>query len=132
MSMKNSLVICSWCEKDDQYRRYHDEEWGVPVANDSILFEFIVLESAQAGLSWWTVLKKRENYRRAFAEFAVEKVALFSEHQVEKLMQNSGYPDGFLGDSLMIPLHHPVLICSSKRQISIPRSMWVSRVPLFL
>ena len=69
---------------------YHDEEWGIPVYEDKILFEFLVLESFQAGLSWYTVLKKRENFRKAFAHFDVQKVAKFTEQHVEQLMQDAG------------------------------------------
>ncbi len=81
---------CAWVNDDPLYIRYHDEEWGVPVRDDRKLFEFLVLESAQAGLSWITVLRKRENYRKAFAGFDPVKVARFSEKKVEKLMQNAG------------------------------------------
>jgi len=69
---------------------YHDEEWGVPVHDDPLLFEFLTLEGAQAGLSWMTILKKRENYRKAFAGFEIEKVARFRPPKVEKLMQDAG------------------------------------------
>ena len=69
--------------------RYHDEEWGVPVRDDRVHFEFIVLESAQAGLSWWTILRKRDGYRRAFADFDATKVARFTPRTVEKLMQDA-------------------------------------------
>ncbi len=79
---------CSWCEKDELYRRYHDEEWGVPVYDDRKHFEFIILEAAQAGLSWLTILKKREGYREAYAGFCPEVVAGFGEAQIEKLMQH--------------------------------------------
>lgn len=89
---KNSTVCrCSWLDdtKPD-YVAYHDNEWGVPVRDDQKMFEFIVLESAQAGLSWYTILKRRESYRKAFAEFDVEKVAAFDESKVEELMLDSG------------------------------------------
>lgn len=80
---------CDWCENTfDQYVRYHDEEWGVPVHDDTIHFEFLVLESAQAGLSWSTILKKRKGYREAFANFDVEKVARFDEEDVQQLLSN--------------------------------------------
>jgi DNA-3-methyladenine glycosylase I len=69
--------------------RYHDEEWGVPVRDDRVHFEFIVLEAAQAGLSWWTILRKREGYRRAFADFDAAKVARFTPRTVERLMQDA-------------------------------------------
>lgn len=81
---------CTWCEKDDLYRSYHDEEWGNPVYDDQKLFEFLILETFQAGLSWYTVLSKRENFRKAFANFDYEKVANFSEKQIMDLMQDSG------------------------------------------
>ncbi len=80
---------CAWCEDTfDEYIRYHDEEWGVPVHDDKTQFEFLTLESAQAGLSWSTILKKREGYRKAFANFDVEKVARFDEQKVQQLLNN--------------------------------------------
>lgn len=79
---------CDWCDDNPLYQRYHDQEWGVPVYDDQILFEFLVLEGAQAGLSWITILKKREGYRKAFANFEVEKVAQFSDKKLEKLLLN--------------------------------------------
>lgn len=80
---------CPWCVNTfDQYVRYHDEEWGVPVHDDRIQFEFLTLESAQAGLSWSTILKKREGYQKAFANFNVEKVARFDEKKIQKLLKN--------------------------------------------
>lgn len=84
--MKNR---CDWCEDTfDEYVRYHDEEWGVPVHDDKKQFEFLILEGAQAGLSWSTILKKREGYRKAFAGFDVEKVARFDEKKIQQLLQN--------------------------------------------
>ncbi len=77
---------CSWCLKFDQYIRYHDEEWGVPVHDDLTHFEFLILEGAQAGLSWATILKKREGYRKVFADFDPEKVAKFTEKKLEKIL----------------------------------------------
>jgi len=80
---------CDWCENTfEQYVRYHDEEWGVPIRNDKEQFEFLVLESAQAGLSWSTILKKREGYRQAFAGFNVEQVARFDEDKIQQLLNN--------------------------------------------
>lgn len=80
---------CAWCENTfDQYVQYHDNEWGVPVRDDRTQFEFLLLESAQAGLSWSTILKRREGYRQAFAHFDVEKVARFDEEKVQELLQN--------------------------------------------
>jgi DNA-3-methyladenine glycosylase I len=81
---------CSWCLANPQYVRYHDEEWGVPVHDDRRLFEFLILEGAQAGLSWSTILNKRDNYRRAFARFDPEKVARFGTRDVRRLMGNAG------------------------------------------
>ncbi|MCP3908653.1 MAG: DNA-3-methyladenine glycosylase I [Oceanicoccus sp.] len=81
---------CDWCGDDPLYQHYHDHEWGVPVYDDQTLFEFITLEGAQAGLSWITILKKREGYRKAFANFEVEKVARFSDQKLEKLLLNPG------------------------------------------
>ncbi|WP_225000208.1 DNA-3-methyladenine glycosylase I [Cesiribacter sp. SM1] len=84
-------VRCGWAEgKFSDYVRYHDEEWGVPVHSDPVHFEFLVLESAQAGLSWATVLKKREAYRSAFAGFNPQQVAGFGEAEVNELLQNEG------------------------------------------
>ena len=81
---------CPWSEINDLERHYHDTEWGVPQTNDQVLFEFLILEGAQAGLSWDTILKKRENYRAAFAEFDPVKVARFTPARIEKLMLNAG------------------------------------------
>ncbi|MCC8190886.1 MAG: DNA-3-methyladenine glycosylase I [Planctomycetes bacterium] len=81
---------CQWCGEDELYIRYHDEEWGVPVHDDRRLFEFLVLEGAQAGLSWLTILRKRENYRAAFAAFDPAKVARYGEKQVAALLANPG------------------------------------------
>jgi DNA-3-methyladenine glycosylase I len=82
---------CDWVPLDNPlYVTYHDEEWGVPVHDDRLLFEFLILEGAQAGLSWITILRKRENYRKAFDHFDPQKVALYDEEKIEELMQNSG------------------------------------------
>jgi DNA-3-methyladenine glycosylase I len=83
-------VRCGWCLKFDDYIKYHDEEWGVPVHDDRIHFEFLILEGAQAGLSWSTILKKREGYRKNFADFDPVKVARFTESKVEKILQDPG------------------------------------------
>ncbi|MGH1471832.1 MAG: DNA-3-methyladenine glycosylase I [Cellvibrionaceae bacterium] len=79
---------CSWCHGDELYETYHDTEWGVPLYDDKKLFEFLLLEGAQAGLSWITVLKKREGYREAYDNFNPEKIARYSEKKIEKLLQN--------------------------------------------
>ena len=84
-------IRCAWVPAGDElYAKYHDEEWGVPVHDDRVMFEFLVLESAQAGLSWKTVLNKRENYRRLFAEFNPEKIAEFDEAKIESLLLDAG------------------------------------------
>lgn len=83
-------IRCGWCEKDDLYRNYHDEEWGKPVYDDETIFEFLVLESFQAGLSWYTILSKRKNFEAAFDNFDYKKIAEYSDEKVEELMNNSG------------------------------------------
>jgi DNA-3-methyladenine glycosylase I len=83
-------IRCNWCLKFDDYIKYHDEEWGIPVHDDRIHFEFLILEGAQAGLSWSTILKKREGYRKNFADFDPVKVARFTESKVEKILQDPG------------------------------------------
>ena len=81
---------CDWGQGNDLMQAYHDEEWGVPLHDDRPLFEFLVLEGAQAGLSWLTVLNKRQNYRKAFDNFEIAKVARYTPKRVEKLLQNPG------------------------------------------
>lgn len=85
-----ALLRCGWCGNDPLYTAYHDEEWGKPVKDDKTLFEFLVLESAQAGLSWITILRKRENYRRLFADFDVAQVAAFTQDDVERILLDPG------------------------------------------
>lgn len=81
---------CPWSQGDPLYHQYHDEEWGVPCYDDNKLFEFLILESAQAGLSWITVLRKRDNYRKAFSDFNADKVARYNSRSVTRLMNDSG------------------------------------------
>jgi DNA-3-methyladenine glycosylase I len=81
---------CPWCLKFDQYIEYHDQEWGKPAHDDRIHFEFLILEGAQAGLSWSTILKKREGYRKAFADFDPEKVARYTPAKIEKILTDPG------------------------------------------
>lgn len=81
---------CAWCGADPLYQSYHDLEWGVPLHDETRLFEFLILEGAQAGLSWLTILKKREGYRRAFADFDAERVAAFGEADVTRLLADPG------------------------------------------
>ena len=87
--MAKPVIRCKWAEGVSlEYIGYHDKEWGVPVHDDRVQFEFLILEGAQAGLSWSTILNKREGYRQAFAEFDAEKVARFTAKRIEKLLQN--------------------------------------------
>ena len=82
------MMRCEWANTSPLYQQYHDEEWGVPTHDDKSLFEFLILEGAQAGLSWETILKKRDGYREAFDQFDAEKIALYSESKIEELLQN--------------------------------------------
>ncbi|WP_027076884.1 DNA-3-methyladenine glycosylase I [Maribacter antarcticus] len=81
---------CEWCKGNALYEKYHDEEWGVPVRNDDTLFEFLMLETFQSGLSWITVLKKRENFRAAFDNFDCKMIALYKQSEIDSLLQNPG------------------------------------------
>jgi DNA-3-methyladenine glycosylase I len=86
----DGVVRCFWGSSAPEYRAYHDEEWGFPVADDHRLFEKLVLEGFQSGLSWLTILRKRENFRKAFADFDFERVVLFGERDVERLLGDAG------------------------------------------
>jgi DNA-3-methyladenine glycosylase I len=88
--MNQTRTRCAWAGNDPTYVGYHDEEWGVPVRDDRRLFEFLVLEGAQAGLSWITILRKRDAYREAFDDFDPEKVARYDGRRVQKLLKNEG------------------------------------------
>ena len=88
--MKTELIRCAWCGTDSLYQKYHDEEWGVPVYEDQKLFEFLILETFQAGLSWITILRKRENFKLAFDDFDYKKIALYPEDKIQELMLDSG------------------------------------------
>lgn len=90
LNRMSDIFRCPWCLKFEQYIQYHDTEWGVPVHDDRVHFEFLILEGAQAGLSWATILKKREGYRKNFAEFDPVKVARFTEKRVQKILQDPG------------------------------------------
>ncbi|WP_099362556.1 DNA-3-methyladenine glycosylase I [Fredinandcohnia onubensis] len=81
---------CGWVNEDPLYKDYHDHEWGVPVYDDRLLFEYLNLEGAQAGLSWYTILKKRENYRKAFDDFDPEKIVTYDNEKIEELLSNEG------------------------------------------
>jgi DNA-3-methyladenine glycosylase I len=84
--MATAIQRCPWCGEDSLYVAYHDQEWGKQVKDDKTLFEFLVLESAQAGLSWYTILKRREGYKRLFADFEVQQVANFTDEDVERIV----------------------------------------------
>jgi DNA-3-methyladenine glycosylase I len=81
---------CDWCLSSDLYKEYHDKEWGTPVYDDATLFEFLILETFQAGLSWITILNKRENFRTAFDQFDYKIIALYSEGKIQELLQDKG------------------------------------------
>jgi DNA-3-methyladenine glycosylase I len=84
------LHKCGWCVGDPIYEKYHDEEWGIPAYDDATLFEFLILETFQAGLSWITILRKREHFRKAFDDFDYKKVARYGDDKFKELMQNPG------------------------------------------
>ncbi len=90
MTDEAMIKRCTWCGNDPQYMAYHDEDWGVPVYNDRLLFEMLILEGAQAGLSWLTILKKRDNYRQAFHGFDAARIARYDQRAVDRLMQETG------------------------------------------
>ena len=81
---------CGWCVGDDLYETYHDQEWGVPVYDDATLFEFLILETFQAGLSWITILRKRENFRKTFDNFDYKKIAAYQQDKIDSLLQDAG------------------------------------------
>jgi DNA-3-methyladenine glycosylase I len=81
---------CGWCTGDNLYEAYHDEEWGVPVYDDATIFEFLILETFQAGLSWITILRKRENFRAAFDDFNYNEIATYNQNKIDELLQDAG------------------------------------------
>jgi DNA-3-methyladenine glycosylase I len=87
--MSEQIIRCKWCGEDPLYVRYHDQEWGVPVHDDHVLFEFLILEGAQAGLSWISVLRKREYYREAFSGFDPARIARYTDKKLDALMENA-------------------------------------------
>ena len=88
--MPKEKIRCSWCLKGDLYKKYHDEEWSVPLHDDDKLFEMLCLEGAQAGLSWYTILNKRENYRKAFDNFDAKKISKYTDKKIETLLLDAG------------------------------------------
>ena len=95
---------CPWCEGFDEYRRYHDEEWGVPLRDDRALFELLILEGAQAGLSWETILNKRETYRAAFDQWDADKIAAYDAGKVARLINGSFLKDVTIGDKTYVAI----------------------------
>lgn len=90
MRQPKTIIRCGWSTSDPLYVQYHDEEWGVPLHDDQKLFEFLVLEGMQAGLSWLTILRKRDNFRKAFDDFDPQQVARYKERKIKALMQDEG------------------------------------------
>ena len=90
MTSMDNKHRCGWCKGDTLYEAYHDQEWGVPVRDDDTLFEFLILETFQAGLSWITVLRKRINFRKAFDSFDYKKIAKYDQTKIDELLQNEG------------------------------------------
>ncbi|SRX73308.1 DNA-3-methyladenine glycosylase I [Aequorivita antarctica] len=88
--MDSKKIRCGWCGTDPLYVKYHDEEWGLPVKDDKTMFEFLLLETFQAGLSWITILRKRENFRKAFDDFDYKKIAKYDQSKIDSLLQNEG------------------------------------------
>lgn len=88
--MKKQIIRCGWCEKDDLYRQYHDNEWGKPIYEDDKIFEYLLLESFQAGLSWYTILVKRAHFKRAFDNFNYKKIAQYQEPKLNELLSDAG------------------------------------------
>ncbi len=88
--LKETISRCAWVNQDPLYIKYHDEEWGEPIYDDQRLFEFLLLEGQQAGLSWLTILKKRENFRRALDSFSAEKMAVYTSDKINHLLQDTG------------------------------------------
>ena len=99
---------CGWCGSDALYIAYHDNEWGVPVHDDQRLFEFLILEGAQAGLSWLTILKKRENYRKAFDHFDCEQIARYSSRELDQLLANPGIVRNRLKIAYSVSIRPPI------------------------
>ena len=90
LNIMTNISRCKWCEKDSLYIKYHDNEWGTPIHDEQKLFECLILETFQAGLSWITVLRKRDNFRKAFDNFDYKKVALYDEDKIQGLLQDTG------------------------------------------
>jgi len=113
---------CQWCMKDDLYMHYHDTEWGVPVYDDLKMFEFLILETFQAGLSWHTILKKRENFRKAFLHFNPEKMAAMDDESVELLMGDTGIIRNRA--KIQAAIHNAKLFLTISESMSFSDYMW--------
>ena len=111
--MSDTKIRCKWCVGDALYEKYHDQEWGTPVYDDATLFEFLILETFQAGLSWITILRKRENFRKAFDDFEPKKIAKYDAKKIEALMNDAGIVrnrakiDATIGNARAIRDHVP-------------------------
>ena len=112
---KEEIVRCGWCGSDPLYIRYHDEEWGVPVHDDRKLFEMLILEGMQAGLSWLTVLRKREEFRKAFDDFDASRVAGYDAKKIQSLLENSGIIRNRL--KIEAAVKNAGLFCECKRSL---------------
>ena len=113
---------CQWCRKDELYMHYHDTEWGVPVHDDLKMFEFLILETFQAGLSWHTILKKRENFRKAFLHFNPEKMAAMDDESVELLMGDTGIIRNRA--KIQAAIHNAKLFLTISESMSFSDYMW--------
>ena len=123
--MARSVTRCPWCLKGNElYVRYHDTEWGVPAYDDRTQFEFLILEGAQAGLSWSTILNKREGYREAFADFDPERIARFGKRDIERLMKNPGIVRNRLKIEAAIGNARAFLEMQSKGNTGFARHLW--------
>ena len=115
---------CEWCGSDPLYRAYHDDEWGVPVHDDQRLFAFLILEGAQAGLSWLTILKKRENYRKAFHSFDCERIARYTDADVARLLADAGIVRNRLKIASAIQNARSVLAIQEEAYGSLAAYLW--------
>lgn len=123
MAKTKEKIRCSWCLKDDLYMQYHDEEWGIPLHDDRRLFEMLCLEGAQAGLSWYTILKKRDNYRKAFDNFDATKMVRYDARKVERLLKDEGIVRNRLKVNAFI-LNAKAFLAIQKELGSFDRYIW--------
>ena len=109
--MANEIIRCEWAAHDEWNREYHDREWGIPVHDDKTLFQMLILEGMQAGLSWITILKKREAFTKAFDDFDPSIIRNYGEEKVEELMQNTGIIRNRLKSTLPLPMQMLIFHC---------------------